>query len=507
MEFDFNVSTTVNSTGSFDEYCFLNPEDPFCGPDYEPMPFFKLTAGKIVSAIAMSILIVVALTGNILLCTAFLFYRRLRKTTNYFIISLAMSDILVATIAMPMWLSYELTGWESLPIWIDFHKLLMFWNWFDILAGVSSITNLTAISIDRFFSIITPLLHRTRMTRSIAIAMVVVAWLYSIILASLSLMQWRYYSALVCSLGFFLPLFIIVATYVTIYMQVRNGRFSSSADKDWNLERTLVIVISIFVICWTPFFLFTLLYHHCESCPFDQKIVIHMVSFMKWMHYLNSGCNPFIYGIFNRNFKHAFRALLKQCCSLPGKYTESTNLTTDMQDSSVKSQIINLRRKLRFKRGRSRGSSSLLVTDTDTSSICVTIAPSSNRSSRSLNNNPSSNGTPRINRDPNSSIAEANGSLHMDVLDKLYRRQNTVPTKSTPDPIPKRTHSQDEPTQCTKSSPKTEHCATRKRSRSLQEGKIMDDEGLALLQSSFQFQPGKDDIHRQHLLDSQESCV
>ncbi len=328
-----------------DDYCLAFPEDPVC--TYEP---FKLTTGKIISAIVMALLMIIALGGNVLLCTAFLFYRRLRKTTNYFIISLAVSDLLVASVAMPMWISYEVTGWETLPPWIDFFMLYKFWLWLDIVSGVSSITNLAGISIDRFFSIMAPLLHRTRMTSSLAIMMVAMAWIYSIVLASLSFPQWRYYTLIVSVLGFFLPLGVIIVSYFAIYFKVKHGFLNKHSDKDWNLERTLLIVIFVFIVCWLPFFVFSLVYHYCPvtQCHFDQKSVNQIVSFTKWMHYLNSCCNPFIYGVFNTNFKMAFRALFNQCFGRGTIDSDITNAHNDTaRDSTIVSQIRSFGRKLR----------------------------------------------------------------------------------------------------------------------------------------------------------------
>ncbi|XP_065071456.1 D(2) dopamine receptor-like [Rhopilema esculentum] len=368
----------VNKTNSTLFYCELNPEDPDCWADYEHIPF-KLTNGKIISAIAMSLLIIVALGGNILVCTAFFVYRRLRKTTNFFIISLAISDILVATVAMPMWLSYEVTAWQNLPAWIDFTTLLQFWNWFDILAGVSSITNLTAISIDRCFSIMQPLLHRTRMTSSIAIVMVIAAWLYSIIVASLSLASLQNYTAIVSAVGFFIPLLVILIAYFLIYIRVKTGGYGAHQEKDWNLERTLIIVISFFVVCWLPFFAFSLFYHYCFSCQFKQETLAYLISFTKWMHYLNSCCNPFIYGLFNMNFKNAFRALFRTCFSSSPAESDYTSPATDGNETSLKRQIKNLRRKLRPKK---HDKDSFLLNDPETASVCVTTVPaSSNRNS------------------------------------------------------------------------------------------------------------------------------
>ena len=362
---EMGLNETLNS--SFSIFCQYFPEDPLCWSN-GPLPTFKLTPGKIISAIGIAVLMFVALSGNILVCTAFFVYQRLRKTTNYFIISLALSDILVATVAMPMWLSYEVTAWYKLPRWIDFFMLLRFWNWLDILAGVSSITNLTAISIDRCLSIRMPLLHRTRMTNKIAIIMVLFAWIYSIVLASLSLAQFKYFTAVVATLGFFFPLLIIVVSYSMIYFQVKGGGYS---EQDWNLERTLIIVISVFVICWLPFFIFAVLYHYCFSCHFNPNELPYIISFIKWMHYLNSCCNPFIYGLFNLNFKNAFRGLLRHCFVLPRSESEGTLKGTSGPQISLKCQLMGLKRTLKLNRKSRDGS--FISSDADNGSTCLTV--------------------------------------------------------------------------------------------------------------------------------------
>jgi len=375
MNFGLETGVLLNKTlnSSHNIYCEYSPEDPSCWYEAAPLDF-KLTPGKVVSAIAIAILIVVALSGNMLVCTAFFVYQRLRKTTNYFIISLALSDILVAAVSMPIWLSYVVTGWQTLPLWIDFVTLHRFLHWFDILAGVSSITNLTAISIDRCLSIKMPLLHRTRMTNTIAVIIVLFAWIYSIILASISLVQFHYYTAIVASLGFFIPLAIIIVSYSMIYFQVKSGGYS---DQDWNLERTLIIVISVFVICWLPFFMFAIIYNYCFSCTFNDADLPYIINFTKWMHYLNSCCNPFIYGLFNLNFKNAFRALLRHCFVLRSSDNDGATRARNGDKTTIKCQIMGLKRSLQLKR-KGRGGSFLSSDDADNASTYVTVSSSPN---------------------------------------------------------------------------------------------------------------------------------
>lgn len=65
---------------------------------------------KFVSAFFLIIIIVLALLGNAVVIRAFAVFRKLRNVTNYFVISLAVTDILVAVFSMPVWVAYLLTG-------------------------------------------------------------------------------------------------------------------------------------------------------------------------------------------------------------------------------------------------------------------------------------------------------------------------------------------------------------------------------------------------------------
>lgn len=60
------------------------------------------------------VIIIMALFGNGLVVTAFAVFQKLRTMTNYFIVSLAVADVLVATVSMPVWFAYLITG----PKWI-----------------------------------------------------------------------------------------------------------------------------------------------------------------------------------------------------------------------------------------------------------------------------------------------------------------------------------------------------------------------------------------------------
>ena len=66
---------------------------------------FTLTEVAIMST-AMVILMIVTLFGNCLVLGIFYQYTPLRTVTNYFIVSLANADLLVALLSIPIWIAY-----------------------------------------------------------------------------------------------------------------------------------------------------------------------------------------------------------------------------------------------------------------------------------------------------------------------------------------------------------------------------------------------------------------
>lgn len=67
---------------------------------------------KILFTAGLSILSIITLFGNTLVVVSFRTYRPLRNLTNFFIVSLSTSDILVAAISMPVWIAFLINNMD-----------------------------------------------------------------------------------------------------------------------------------------------------------------------------------------------------------------------------------------------------------------------------------------------------------------------------------------------------------------------------------------------------------
>ena len=86
-----------------------------------------------------------------------------------------------------------------------------------------------------------------------------------------------------------------------------NERQKISLTRERRLSRTLGIIISVFLLCWLPFFVFYIL---SAFIRIDLYVKEPLLTLILWLGYVNSACNPLIYTIFNVEFRTAFKRLL-----------------------------------------------------------------------------------------------------------------------------------------------------------------------------------------------------
>ena len=138
--------------------------------------------GPIWAAVAvLPIMIVLGLVGNSLICIAVFKFKRLRKVPNYFIVSLAVADLIVCGGVMPFGMYQQVHG----GYWLLGVLSCRIFTSFDVVTATASIWNLCAISIDRYMAVTKPVWYSTRRTPKTALMGISAAWLLSAFLATL----------------------------------------------------------------------------------------------------------------------------------------------------------------------------------------------------------------------------------------------------------------------------------------------------------------------------------
>ncbi|KAI5715521.1 hypothetical protein M8J77_017518 [Diaphorina citri] len=100
-------------------------------------------------------------------------------------------------------------------------------------------------------------------------------------------------------------------------VELEDGIMHPISDSTPNMKRerkaarTLGIIMSAFLACWLPFFIWYLGSSLCGPKCSTPRVIVVLVF---WTGYFNSSLNPLIYAYFNREFRIAFKKTLQSCC-------------------------------------------------------------------------------------------------------------------------------------------------------------------------------------------------
>ncbi|RZF43302.1 hypothetical protein LSTR_LSTR001563 [Laodelphax striatellus] len=127
--------------------------------------------GFVVKVFVMVFIIIAAIFGNLLVIVSVMRHRKLRVITNYFVVSLALADMLVAMVAMTFNASVQMTG-----RWLFGYFMCDVWNSLDVYFSTASILHLCCISVDRYYTIVKPLKYPINMTKRVVAVMLLNTW-------------------------------------------------------------------------------------------------------------------------------------------------------------------------------------------------------------------------------------------------------------------------------------------------------------------------------------------
>ena len=289
------------------------------------------TKSEVFVFMALYILLsLVAIAGNTLVVVAFRKVR-LRAAINLFFVSLAVSDLMVGAVSIPLWI-YNL----SCPYFNSCIEpnvsVSVFYRAFDVFSAMASIWNLVAISVERYLAICWPVQHRLSSFKRYYL-MIFATWSYSIMITAVYSVDFnptykRYRGSLVFVAGFAVPLLIIIVMYSSIHRSVvsmnahwkrvnaKTSVLRKSVQREKRTATTVFIVTALFIAAWLPFFVVSMLWTFHRSSLLVGGGFIRLMDFIKWMHYSNSAVNPIVYAYRSEEIR---KMLFKLPVSIAGR--------------------------------------------------------------------------------------------------------------------------------------------------------------------------------------------
>lgn len=305
---------------------------------------------------------VLSISGNILVCWAVAINTTLKNATNYFLVSLAVADILVGCLAIPFAITIS-TG-----IYLDFYGCL-FMACFVLVLTQSSIFSLLAIAIDRYLAVKIPLRYKELMTGKTAREIIAILWILSFVIGLIPFFGWNkkysscrnnsseadnttnagltegltdgdfvqschlkcffesvvdmqymvYFNFFVCVLP---PLLIMLGIYLKIFTVARkqlrqielkcvgNGdsHHHGLLQKEIRAAKSLSIIVGLFAVCWLPVHIL-----NCITLFYDERGKSEVIMYIGIiMSHANSAVNPIIYAYRIQDFRNTFRKILYQ---------------------------------------------------------------------------------------------------------------------------------------------------------------------------------------------------
>ncbi|XP_034157730.1 trace amine-associated receptor 13c-like [Pangasianodon hypophthalmus] len=277
--------------------------------------------------------VLLTVCGNLLIIISVFHFKQLHTPTNMLVLSLAVSDFLIGAFVMPLMLS-----WTIESCWIFGRGFCTIFWLIDGFLTVLSIYNIALIAVDRYLALSNPFLYtNTVSSRTMCIV------IYSNLLVCVVYNTAFYYfngtftSFVMCPgecflflnevwsvidlvYSFIFPLSVIIILYTRVFViakkhatairelnnhtQPKTQKITSHSMKsERKAAKVLGILVSVFLVCLLPYFIYSLLGNVTEL----QTETIHKVLIML---YLNSTINPFIYALFYSWFRRCIQLII-----------------------------------------------------------------------------------------------------------------------------------------------------------------------------------------------------
>ena len=280
--------------------------------------------------ICFGVLVTLIIAGNVLAIWIFFKLRR-QKRSYSLLISLAVTDLLVGSFAVPFYVKAVVSpgyAWYVISMGVD------------IFTGITSIYTLAVISLERMFAVGWPLRHRTVNYR-VYVCAISIPWIIAAIFTTLVVLRisniigkeyFFYYHVLIPGI----PLITIcVANFVVWKKQKSPFRDQNHIKREVKLAKTLALLTGISLFTWLPFQILNNLF----ILKVTENSHLFQLTFfiIKFLQFSNSFVNVIIYPFRIPEFKRTLFQILNFCVS-PFRRS-STQISSSAGTGSVVSLI------------------------------------------------------------------------------------------------------------------------------------------------------------------------
>ena len=299
------------------------------------------TAVKTGKTLAYCLLLLVSLTGNVLIIMVVHKDRGMRTTTNFLIVNMAISDLLVPVFAMPraiVEIHYGNLRWLiDGQLGLTLCKLTSFFQ--DISTAVS-VQSLVVISLDRFYAVSRPFkaaIAKTKVKKAIPLIWFLATLIHACYLYGFQLREsqgktycyvagWspsfsKILFAFLILVIYFIPLSITTTLYSLIVRKLREQNIYGIQSVVFHRQRVRqnravlrmsIAIVAVFFLSLSPFVIYL------SIDLFSKKRFCGSRDFRFYSQYLvhcHGVLNFFTYAVFCQRYRRGFRGILSQCLS------------------------------------------------------------------------------------------------------------------------------------------------------------------------------------------------
>lgn len=265
------------------------------------------------------VIIILGFGANSFICFAFAYYRRIRTVNNYFVVNLAISDMMLLLL-LCIWKGTQ----ANLKTVKDEREYFLFLAIFEVFCTTASIVSVAVLSYDRFLSVTKPLHYTTFITRRKALLVIAYIWFHSAVIGLLGLTSelpnkevFKFgYAPLLALCNLLLPLAITLYCYIKIFLIAsRHLRHNPHQNQDVNETATILtknlkigfhilVLVAPLLMFWTAYYTVSVVEIYCPECIFCKNCITPLEDWIiSNMGSILASVNPIIYIFLTKDFR------------------------------------------------------------------------------------------------------------------------------------------------------------------------------------------------------------